>query len=67
MKKQKQGFSLVEVMIAAGILSGISYAVVFYDVTTLYFESKNEDSLKKFGYSKDCKFGDVQVVAGALI
>ncbi|MBF0300182.1 MAG: IS1634 family transposase [Oligoflexia bacterium] len=45
----------------------LDISVVFYDVTTLYFESKNEDSLKKFGYSKDCKFGDVQVVAGALI
>ncbi|HLE12491.1 MAG: hypothetical protein A2504_07635 [Bdellovibrionales bacterium RIFOXYD12_FULL_39_22] len=45
----------------------LDVSVVFYDVTTFYFESKNEDDLKKFGYSKDCKFGDVQVVAGALI
>ena len=31
--------------------SGIS--LVFYDVTTLYFETDSEDSLKKKGYSKD--------------
>lgn len=48
-------------------LFNLDVSVVFYDVTTLYFESKKEDDLKKFGYSKDCKFGDVQVVAGALI
>lgn len=45
----------------------LDVSVVFYDVTTFYFESKNEDQLKKFGYSKDCKFSDVQVVTGALI
>jgi transposase len=41
--------------------------VVFYDVTTLYFESKTPDLLKEFGYSKDAKFGEVQVVLGLLI
>lgn len=48
-------------------LFNLDISVVFYDVTTLYFESKQEDSLKKFGYSKDCKFSDVQVVVGAMI
>lgn len=41
--------------------------VVFYDVTTLYFESVDADTLRDFGYSKDCKFGEVQVVLGLLI
>jgi transposase len=36
--------------------------IVFFDVTTLYFESVAEDELKGFGYSKDCKFNQVQVV-----
>ncbi|MCK4441846.1 MAG: IS1634 family transposase, partial [Sulfurovaceae bacterium] len=36
-------------------------------MTTFYYESKNENDLKKFGYSKDGKFGDVQVVMGLLI
>lgn len=36
--------------------------MTFFDVTTLYFESVDEDELKKFGYSKDQKFHSVQVV-----
>ncbi len=41
--------------------------VVFFDVTTLYFESKKQDALRDFGYSKDCKFGEVQVMMSLLI
>ena len=48
-------------------LFNVSTDIVFYDVTTFYYESKNENDLKKFGYSKDGKFGDVQVVMGLLI
>jgi len=48
-------------------LFNMSVDVVFYDVTTLYFESVKSDLLKEFGYSKDCKFGEVQVVLGLLI
>ena len=48
-------------------LFNISTDIVFYDVTTFYYESKNENDLKKFGYSKDGKFGDVQVVMGLMI
>ena len=40
--------------------------VSFFDVTTLYFESKSDDELKSFGFSKDCKFNDVQVVLSIL-
>lgn len=36
--------------------------ITFFDVTTLYFESTEEDDLRKFGYSKDQKFQSVQVV-----
>ena len=36
--------------------------MLLFDVTTLYFESVNEDDLKRFGYSKDHKFHSVQVV-----
>lgn len=42
-------------------------SVVLYDVTTYYFESQNADELRNFGYSKDCKFNQVQVVMGLLI
>ncbi len=48
-------------------LFNISTDIVFYDVTTFYYESKKENDLKRFGYSKDGKFGDVQVVMGLLI
>lgn len=41
--------------------------VAFYDVTTYYFESVNADALKNFGYSKDNKVNQVQVVMGLLI
>ena len=48
-------------------LFNISTDIVFYDLTTFYFESKREDDLRKFGYSKDAKFNEVQVVMGLLI
>jgi len=48
-------------------LFNISTDIVFYDVTTFYYESKEENELKKFGYSKDGKFGEVQIVMGLLI
>lgn len=36
--------------------------VLFFDVTTLYFESFTADELRNFGFSKDCKFKETQVV-----
>lgn len=36
--------------------------VMFFDVTTLYFESVEQDALRDFGYSKDQKYHMVQVV-----
>lgn len=36
--------------------------IVFFDVTTLYFESVETDDLRAFGYSKDCRFNTTQVV-----
>ncbi|MEI6243006.1 MAG: IS1634 family transposase [Chlamydiota bacterium] len=36
--------------------------VVFFDVTTLYFESTEQDELRNFGYSKDQQFHTTQVV-----
>jgi len=41
--------------------------VAFFDVTTLYFESKKEDELKRFGLSKDYKMNEVQIVLSLLI
>jgi transposase len=41
--------------------------VVFYDVTTLYFESERADLIRNFGYSKDKKHDEVQIVLGLLV
>lgn len=49
------------------IRPGQSIDVVFYDVTTFAFESVIADELRNFGFSKDCKFNEVQVVMGLLI
>lgn len=37
-------------------------AVCLYDITTYAFESTDQDALRDFGYSKDKKFNEVQVV-----
>ncbi len=41
--------------------------VIFYDCTTLYFESFTEDELKQYGYSKDMKFNQSQVLLAMLV
>ena len=50
-----------------GLKMDRNLSVTFYDVTTYYFESVRADDLKKFGYSKDNKVNQVQVVMGLLI
>ncbi len=41
--------------------------IVFYDVTTLYFEAADEDDLRKTGFSKDGKHQQPQIVLGLLV
>jgi len=41
--------------------------VMFYDCTTLYFESFTEDELRSFGYSKDHKFNQGQVLLALMV
>jgi len=41
--------------------------VVFYDVTTLYFEIDKEDDLRKTGFSKEGKHQNPQIVLGLLV
>lgn len=43
--------------------------LVFYDVTTLYFESKPQpdDELRQTGFSKDGKTVESQIVLGLLV
>jgi transposase len=42
-------------------------SVVFYDVTTLYFEIDQEDELRKTGFSKEGKHQNPQIVLGLLV
>lgn len=42
-------------------------SVVFYDMTTLYFEASDEDDLRKTGFSKDGKHQCPQIFLGLLV
>lgn len=42
-------------------------SVVFYDMTTLYFEASDEDDLRKTGFSKDGKHQHPQIFIGLLV
>jgi transposase len=41
--------------------------IVFYDLTTIYFETSDEDDLRKIGYSKDGKHQHPQIYLGLLV
>ncbi len=41
--------------------------VVFYDMTSLYFEAEDEDDLRRIGFSKDGKFQHPQIMLGLLV
>lgn len=42
-------------------------SVVFYDMTTLYFEASDEDDLRKTGFNKDGKHQCPQIYIGLLV
>lgn len=46
---------------------GNNVNVVFYDMTTLYFEASDEDDLRKTGFSKDGKHSSPQIFLGLLV
>lgn len=46
---------------------GTTPQIVFYDVTTLYFEIEEEDELRQTGFSKEGKHQNPQVVLGLLV
>lgn len=48
------------------ILKG-NISVVFYDMTTLYFEASDEDDLRKTGFSKDGRPQNPQIFLGLLV
>lgn len=48
-------------------LLGGKIGIVFYDVTTLYFETAREDVFRSPGFSKDGKTAESQIVLGLLV
>lgn len=46
---------------------GFDFDLLFYDVTTLYFETFEEDELRKNGFSKDNKSQQPQILIGLMV
>ena len=46
---------------------GGQVGMMFYDVTTLYFEAEREDDFRRVGYSKDGKHARPQILLGLLV
>lgn len=51
----------------AGKHYGFNFDLLFYDVTTLYFEAFEEDTLRKNGFSKDNKSQQPQVLVALMV
>lgn len=68
-KLQKQQIKQVQQISYEHTLKLLAHrlSIVFYDVTTLYFESADEDDLRKTGFSKDGKHQQPQIVLGLLV
>ncbi len=68
-KLQKQQTEQVQRISFAHTLKILEHrlSVVFYDVTTLYFEAGEEDELRQTGFSKDGKHQQPQIVLGLLV
>jgi len=63
---QQEKIQQISVEHTRRILGG-KIGLVFYDVTTLYFESEYGDELRETGFSKDGKHSQPQVVLGLLV
>ena len=46
---------------------GFNFSLIFYDVTTLYFETFAEDEFRKTGFSKDNKSQQPQIVVALMV
>lgn len=65
---QREKIQRISVEHTMRILGG-RIGIVFYDVTTLYFESapQPDDALRQAGFSKDGKTAESQIVLGLLV
>jgi transposase len=64
--KYKQSIEDITFAHTRQLLKGI-IGVVFYDMTTLYFEASEEDDFRITGFSKDGKHQQPQIVIGLLV
>lgn len=65
-KNQKNAIQQISYQHTLTILGG-TISVVFYDVTTLYFQIDDEDTIRKRGFSKEGKHQNPQIVLGLLV
>lgn len=63
---QKQNIQQISYGHTVQVLGG-KINILFYDVTTLYFEAEQEDMLRKSGFSKEGKHQNPQIVLGLLV
>lgn len=62
-KEKVQDISVAHTM----SVSGGQIGVMFYDVTTLYFETDREDDLRRTGFSKEGRHLNLQIILGILV
>lgn len=64
--EQKEAIQQISYSHTLQVLNGI-ISVVFYDVTTIYFQIDDEDEIRKRGFSKEGKHQNPQIVLGLLV
>ena len=64
--KQRELVQQISVEHTRKILGG-SIGLMFYDVTSLYFETGIQDELRTNGFSKDGKTSESQIILGLLV
>ena len=63
---EKEAVERVSVEHTFSVLGG-RVQMLFYDVTSLYYESFKEDNLRAPGFSKDGKTAETQIILGLLV
>lgn len=64
--EQKETIQQISYQHTLKVLNG-TISVVFYDVTTIYFQIDDEDEIRKRGFSKEGKHQNPQIVLGLLV
>lgn len=73
LSRNLKGFSNLKEDVEAKVIKiakkhfGFDFNLVFYDLTTLYFESFETDEIRRIGFSKDNKSSNPQVMIGLLV